>query len=324
MNGARDWISTGPLVLFFFLAGIELRAELMDGAFKKKFSFLIPFSAAIGGMVLPALIYYAIARGLDAPTSAWGVPMATDLPLALLALSILSSKVSNRLRGFLLALAIADDIGSIILIALVYNHDIELVHLAISAILLLSFWKIAPKFPIIATLIAIVAWGVFKESGIHPTVIGVLLGLSINHSESKWLVHKITPLVNYLIVPAFIIATLWIPWNLSLALVISPIVVALIVARLVGKPLGIYIFGAIAMRATHHMVISGRDLFLVGTFGTIGLSVSMLFANLAELGQELNGALFGVLITLPLGLLLILVSAQILKASRIQERNQEH
>ncbi|TSA21843.1 MAG: hypothetical protein D4R69_02260 [Actinomycetales bacterium] len=323
MNSARDWIATGPLVLFFFLAGIELRAELVEGSFRKKFSFFIPFFAALGGMLLPALIYYTIAKGLGASTSAWGVPMATDLPLALLALSILSSKVSNRIRGFLLALAIADDIGSIILIALVYHHHIDVVRLVISALMIILFWKIAPRFPIIAALIALVAWGVFKGSGIHPTVIGVLLGLCINHNESKWLVRKITPLVNYLVIPAFIFTTLWIPWNLSLALFVSPIVVALIVARLVGKPLGIYLFGALAMRILRHKVIAGRDLFIVGTLGTIGLSVSMLFANLSELGQELNGALFGVLLTLPLALLLILLSAQFLKVSRIQERNQE-
>ncbi len=324
MDTARDWVATGPLVLFFFLAGIELRAELIDGSFKKKFSFLIPFFAALGGMLLPAFIYYAIAKGLGAPTSAWGVPMATDLPLALLALTILNTRVSNRIRGFLLALAIADDLGSIVLIALVYHHHIDVARLVISTIMIIVFWKLAPRFPIIAALIALVAWGVFKDSGIHPTVIGVLLGLCINHNESKWLVRKITPLVNYLVIPAFIITTLWIPWNFTMALVTSPIVVALIVARLVGKPLGIYIFGTFAMKIARHKVIAGRDLFLVGTLGTIGLSVSMLFANLAELGQELNGALFGVLITLPLALLLILVSAQILKVSRIQERNQEY
>jgi NhaA family Na+:H+ antiporter len=324
MDTARDWISTGPLVLFFFLAGIELRAELVDGAFRKKFSFLIPFTAALGGMVIPALIYYVIARGLDAPTSAWGVPMATDLPLALLALSILATKVSNRIRGFLLALAIADDLGSIILIALVYNHDIDFARLAISVAMVLIFWKIAPRFPIVAALIAIITWGIFKDSGVHPTVIGVLLGLCVNHNEAKWLVGKLTPLVNYFVIPAFIVTTLWIPWNFSMALVTSPIVVALMIARLVGKPLGIYIFGSLVMRIMRHKVISGRDLFIVGTLGTIGLSVSMLFANLAELGEELNGALFGVLITLPLALLLILLSAQILKVSRIQERNQEY
>lgn len=324
MNSARDWIATGPLVLFFFLAGIELRAELTVGSFKKKFSFLIPFFAALGGMLIPALIYFAIAKGLNAPTSAWGVAMATDLPLALLALSILSSKVSNRIRGFLLALAIADDLGSIILIALVFHHQIDLARLAISAIMVLLFWKIAPRFPIVAALIALVGWGVFKDSGIHPTVIGVLLGLCINHNEAKWLIRNMTPLVNYLVIPAFIVTTLWIPWNFTMTLVTSPIVIALIVARLVGKPLGIYLFGWIAMKIARQKVIAGRDLLLVGTLGTIGLSVSMLFANLADLGQELTGALFGVLITLPLALLLILLSAQILKVSRIQERNQEY
>ena len=323
MSSARDWITTGPLVLFFFLAGIELRAELLDGAFRKRFSFLIPFAAAIGGMIGPALIYFLIAKNSSAPEAAWGVPMATDLPLALLALSLLATKVSHRIRGFLLALAIADDLGSIIVVAIVYHHHIEQARILISAILLLIFWKTAPRFPLVAILIGLLTWGVFKESGIHPTVIGVLLGLLINHKESEWLVKKLTPVINYLVIPAFIISTLWIPWKISTALVFSPIVIGLVISRLIGKPLGIFIFGALAMRIMGHAVISKRDLFLVGTLGTVGLSVSMLFANLAQLGQDLNGALIGVLITLPLAIVLILFSAQMLKASRIQERSQE-
>lgn len=323
MSSARDWITTGPLVLFFFLAGIELRAELLDGAFRKRLSFLIPFAAAIGGMIAPALIYFLIAKSSSAPESAWGVPMATDLPLALLALSLLATKVSNRIRGFLLALAIADDLGSIIVVAIVYHHHIHVMRLLISVILLLIFWKTAPRFPFVALLIGLLTWGVFKESGIHPTVIGVLLGLLINHNESEWLVKKLTPVINYLVIPAFIITTLWIPWKLSAALIFSPIVIGLVISRLIGKPLGIFIFGALAMRTMGHVVISKRDLFLVGTLGTVGLSVSMLFANLAQLGQDLNGALLGVLITLPLAIVLIIISAQMLKASRIQERSQE-
>ena len=324
MSSARDWITTGPLVLFFFLAGIELRGELLDGAFKKRLSFLIPLTAAIGGMAAPALIYYVIAKNSSAPESAWGVPMATDLPLALLALTLLAKSVSNRIRGFLLALAIADDLGSILVVAVVYHHHIEVLRLLICAILLLAFWKIAPRFPLVALLLALMTWGVFKESGIHPTVIGVVLGLLVNHNESKWLVVRITPVVNYLVIPAFIITTLWIPWKISTALIFSPIVLGLVLARLIGKPLGIWIFGSLAMRTMDNKIISAKDLFLVGALGTIGLSVSMLFANLAELGPELNGALLGVLITLPAALLLILVSAQLLRASRIQERNQEY
>jgi NhaA family Na+:H+ antiporter len=165
---------------------------------------------------------------------------------------------------------------------------------------------------------------VFKDSGIHPTVIGVLLGLLINHKESEWLVNKLTPVINYFVIPAFIITTLWIPWKITTDLLFSPIVLGLLVARLLGKPLGIWLFGVIAMKTMGHSVIAKKDLFIVGTLGTIGLSVSMLFANLAELGQDLNGTLLGVLITLPLALVLISVSAHLLKASRIQERNQEY
>ena len=324
MDSAREWITTGPLVLFFFLAGIELRAELLNGAFRKRFSFLIPLAAAIGGMAIPALIYLLIAKNSSAPQSAWGVPMATDLPLALLALLLLAKSVSNRIRGFLLALAIADDLGSILVVAIVYNHDVDVARLIISAILLLIFWRAAPRFPLVALVIGILAWGVFKDSGIHPTVIGVLLGLLINEKESKWLVEKLTPVVNCFVIPAFIVTTLWIPWKITSDLIFSPIVLALVFARIIGKPLGIWLFGYLAMKLMGHHVIANKDLFLVGTLGTIGLSVSMLFANLAELGQELNGALIGVLITLPLALLLIFISARLLKVSRTQEQNQEY
>jgi len=324
MNSARDWITNGPLVLFFFLAGIELRAELLDGAFRKRFSFLIPFAAAIGGMAAPALIYLLIAKNSSAPESAWGVPIATDLPLALLALLLLAKSVSTRIRGFLLALAIADDLGSILVVAVVYHHHIDIARLVISAILLLIFWKVAPKFPLVALIVGVITWGVFKGSGIHPTVIGVLLGLLINENESEWLVGKLTPAINYFVIPAFIITTLWIPWKLSLNLVFSPIVLGLIFARLIGKPLGIWIFGILAMKTIRHQVIASKDLYLVGALGTIGLSVSMLFANLANLGQELNGALIGVLITLPLAIVLVVISAKLLKAFRTQERNQEY
>jgi len=324
MNSAREWITTGPLVLFFFLAGIELRAELLDGAFRKRFSFLIPFAAAIGGMAAPALIYFAIARNTSAPGSAWGVPMATDLPLALLALLLLAPSVSNRIRGFLLALAIADDLGSILVVAVVYHHHIDFARILISALLLLIFWRTAPRFPFIALLIGVITWGVFKGSGIHPTVIGVLLGLLINEKESESLVVKLTPIINYIVIPAFIITTLWIPWKLTTELITSPVVLGLVFARLIGKPLGIWVFGNLAMKAMGHRIIAQKDLFLVGTLGTIGLSVSMLFANLSELGQDLNAVLIGVLITLPLAILLIIVSAKLLKASRTQEQNQEY
>ena len=135
---------------------------------------------------------------------------------------------------------------------------------------------------------------------------------------------RLTPVTNYLVIPAFIVTTLWIPWKISTALIFSPVVLGLVIARLIGKPLGIWLFATIAMKTMGHKVISGKDLFLVGTLGTIGLSVSMLFANLAELGSNLNGVLLGTLITLPAALVLILLSAQLLRASRIQERNQEY
>lgn len=312
MNSVRDFIATGPLVLFFFLAGIELKAELIDGSFKKRFSFLIPFAAALGGMLIPALLYFSLSKSLGSNSNAWGVPMATDLPLALLALSLFVTQVAKRIRGFLLALAIADDIGSIIVVAIAYHKHIDLLALVFSLVFVAIFWLLAPKLPKAALFIALAAWFLFRNSGIHPTVIGVILGLCLNHEESAWLVKRLTPVVNYLIVPIFILTSLWLPWKIDFAGPALKTISLLILSRLFGKPIGIWVFGQVAMRVSGNRVIENNDLLAVGLIGTLGLSVSMLFADLANLGPDLNQVLLGVLLTIPIALLAILATARYL------------
>ena len=314
MNTLRDFVATGPLVLFFLLAGIELKAELIDGTFRKRYSFLIPFSAALGGMIVPALLYFTLAKGLSTNASAWGVPMATDLPLALLALSIFTTQVAARIRGFLLALAIADDIGSIVVVAIVYHKHIDFLALAFSALFLGIFWLLAPKLPRAATFIALATWFLFKNSGIHPTVIGVALGLCLNHEESEWLIKKLTPIVNYLIVPLFIVTALWVPWNFHINARGSSIILAIIVARLLGKPLGIWIIGSFAMRISNNQLIGSKDLLRIGLISTLGLSVSLLFANLAKLGEDLSATYIGILGTIPLALIGIWATSKAFRA----------
>ena len=250
MNSVRDFIATGPIVLFFFLAGIELKAELIDGSFKKRFSFLIPFAAALGGMLIPALLYFSLSKSIGSNSNAWGVPMATDLPLALLALSLFVTQVAKRIRGFLLALAIADDIGSIIVVAIAYHKHIDLLALVFSLVFVAIFWLLAPKLPKAALFIALAAWFLFRNSGIHPTVIGVILGLCLNHEESAWLVKRLTPVVNYLIVPIFILTSLWLPWKIDFAGPALKTISLLILSRLIGKPIGIWVFGQVAMRVS--------------------------------------------------------------------------
>jgi NhaA family Na+:H+ antiporter len=312
LNTLRDFVATGPLVLFFLLAGIELKAELIDGTFRKRYSFLVPFSAALGGMIVPALLYFTLAKGLSTNASAWGVPMATDLPLAILALSIFTTQVAARIRGFLLALAIADDIGSIVVVAIVYHKHIDFLALAFSALFLGIFWLLAPKLPRAATFIALATWFLFRNSGIHPTVIGVALGLCLNHEESEWLIKKLTPIVNYLIVPLFIVTALWVPWNFHINARGSSIILAIIMARLLGKPLGVWVFGLLAMRVSKNYLITPKDLLSVGAIATLGLSVSILFANLANLDTDLNATLIGILLTIPLSALMIKMRSKII------------
>ena len=310
MGHLRDWVTTGPLVLFFFVAGMELKAEVTSGSFSKKISFLIPTFANACGLLFPAVIYWAIATQTSAPNGAWGVPMATDLPLAIIALSLFSKKISQRIRGFLLALAVADDLGSIIIVAFVYHAKINAIYLLIAAIGSVLFWKFSKRSTLFAIVIALGSWYSFKQSGIHPTVIGVVLGILVSQKNSEAWSKKLLPFINYLILPVFIITTLWIPWHLTLKSISSPTVLALIIARMIGKPLGITLFGLIALRVASSKIIQTRELVLIGIIGTLGLSVSMLFADLAHLGDQRNEVLLGVLLTVPVALLAIKISAK--------------
>jgi len=313
MGHLRDWVTTGPLVLFFFVAGMELKAEVTSGSFSKKFSFLIPTFAAAGGMLFPAVIYWAIATQTSAPNGAWGVPMATDLPLAIIALSLFSKKISQRIRGFLLALAVADDLGSIIIVAFVYHAKINAIYLLIAAIGLALFWKFSQRSTLIAIVIALGSWYSFKQSGIHPTVIGIVLGILVSQKNSEAWSKRLLPFINYLILPVFIVTTLWIPWYLTLKSISSPTVLALIIARMIGKPLGITLFGLVALRVASSKIIQTRELVLIGIIGTLGLSVSMLFADLAHLGDQSNEVLLGVLLTVPVALIAIKISSKFIE-----------
>ena len=314
-----DWVADGALVIFFFVAGLELRNEVRWGVLRSWRVGLIPAFGALFGMALPALIYLALAKILSGPVSAWGVPMATDLPIALAVLIIFGKGLPIALRGFLLALAIMDDVGSILVIAFRFTQSLEFTWLLGAILALFIFYHSTRNLQLgaLSFLVALLVWYCTYKSGIHPTVCGVALGMAMpgSHDDdpdkvsAEEALRIWAPISSFLVVPLFIFTALAVPINFNFDNFTDPITVSLLIARLIGKPIGILLGVWLALRITkekNELVLG--DYFIVGILGTLGLSVSLLFAQLSLAGSDLNSATVGVIITLPIAILLAAIS----------------
>ena len=314
-----DWVADGALVIFFFVAGLELRNEVRWGVLRSWRVGLIPAFGALFGMALPALIYLALAKILSGPVSAWGVPMATDLPIALAVLIIFGKGLPIALRGFLLALAIMDDVGSILVIAFTFTQSLEFTWLLGAILALFIFYHSTRNLQLgaLSFLVALLVWYCTYKSGIHPTVCGVALGMAMpgSHDDdpdkvsAEEALRIWAPISSFLVVPLFIFTALAVPINFNFDNFTDPITVSLLIARLIGKPIGILLGVWLALRITkekNELVLG--DYFIVGILGTLGLSVSLLFAQLSLAGSDLSAATVGVIITLPIAILLAAIS----------------
>ena len=314
-----DWVADGALVIFFFVAGLELRNEVRWGVLRSWRVGLIPAFGALFGMALPALIYLALAKILSGPVSAWGVPMATDLPIALAVLIIFGKGLPIALRGFLLALAIMDDVGSILVIAFRFTQSLEFTWLLGAILALFIFYHSTRNLQLgaLSFLVALLVWYCTYKSGIHPTVCGVALGMAMpgSHNDdpdkvsAEEALRIWAPISSFLVVPLFIFTALAVPINFNFDNFTDPITVSLLIARLIGKPIGILLGVWLALRITkekNELVLG--DYFIVGILGTLGLSVSLLFAQLSLTGSDLSAATVGVIITLPIAILLAAIS----------------
>jgi NhaA family Na+:H+ antiporter len=294
-----EWVADLLLAIFFFIAGAELKSEFDND--RSAAHILTPLLGALGGMALPALSYLLFAQLFNAPTSAWGVPMATDLPIAL-ALVALSQRINIGTRMFLLALAIFDDIGSILIIALRFTHEFSLIWAGLALLGACTFYMTARRgfsSPILF-LIGVTVWYCVFKGGIHPTVAGALLGALLPSHRLKRAISFWTPVTNYVVLPLFIFTALAIPLSFSWQSLRNPIVISLILARMIGKPLGI-MFGILIAQKIFRMKksLSLSDYWLVSILGTVGFSVSLLFTELSLTGSEKSAAVLGVLLTLP-------------------------
>jgi NhaA family Na+:H+ antiporter len=278
--------------LFFFVVGMEIKREVMSGHLSSMKKAAAPFVAALGGMALPALLYLAIA-GKDA-SHGWAIPVATDIALAVGVLALMGSRVSFAMKTFLLALAVIDDIGAIAIIALFYGDDLAIKWLATGLITFLYIglsYKKGFNNRYITALLGLLLWYSFYRAGIHPTLAGVLLGFALPQSEA--LEEKLHPWSSFLVVPIFAIANTGVQISIDSIkeAATSSIAIAIFVALVIGKPLGIFTFTKIftKLKVAESPEQNGKlDLVATGSAAGIGFTVSIFIAKLAFKEQSLQ------------------------------------
>jgi len=289
--------------IFFFVVGLEIKRELTSGHLATLKKAMLPFVAAIGGMAFPALIYLAIA-GQVAPAG-WGVPVATDIALAVGLLTMIGPSVAASLRSFLLALAVIDDIGAILIIAFVYSTGINFSWLvaALLSIAFIAILKMARvSSMIVYSLLAFTLWFSLYKTGVHPTLAGVILGLltpNIARQQSnlddiedgsvsviEWLEHKFHPVSTFIVVPVFAFANTGVVITSESIKTASQSLIAwgIFFGLVIGKPLGVLFASLLAKRINIADLPEGvtkSSLVATGSAAGIGFTVAIFIANLA-------------------------------------------
>ncbi len=304
----QHWVNDGLMTLFFFVVGLEIKRELVVGDLRDRQTAALPVAAAIGGMVVPALIFVALNLG-GAGIDGWAIPMATDIAFALAVLAIVGSKAPKELKLFLLTLAIVDDIGAIVVIALFYGEGIDLRWLAGTAavIVVIALMRLAAvAHPAWYVLPGVALWIVTFESGVHATIAGVILGLLTptgpvgGREVLTDLEDGLHPWSSFLVVPVFALANAGVVLDhASLeAAVTGTVAWGVLLGLVVGKPIGIMTASALAVRLRVGVLPDGirlRHLAGVSLIAGIGFTVSLFVADLAFEGGLLGEAKVAIL-----------------------------
>jgi NhaA family Na+:H+ antiporter len=332
----QKWTADALLAIFFFVIGCELKHELVVGTLSKPRQAVLPVAAALGGMAVPALLYVAISRsGAADAVNGWGIPMATDIAFALAVLAVLGRGLPSGVRAFLLTLAIVDDLGAILVIALFYSAGLSLEWIAVSA-LFLALFALAQRqritSPLIYVPLALAVWYAVHAAGVHATIAGVALGLLMRvkkvPGESDAPVDRATarfhPISAVVAVPLFALFAAAVDLrSIDLGAVISsPILLGVLVGLVVGKPVGIILAArlATALGARLSPGVQWIDIALIGALAGIGFTVSLLISELAFTSEtSLSAAKLGVLIA---SIAAVVVSGALLAVRRGQRTSR--
>jgi Na+:H+ antiporter, NhaA family len=320
------WVTDGLLVIFFFIIAVELRHELSDGELNTFKHALAPGVAALGGVVAPVLIYVAIAGGDY--SRGWPIPAATDIAFALGLIALVGRGLPGRIRIFLLALAVLDDLIAIVIIAIFFSSGLNFLALGMAATAIYLFRYLGCQGRMNSALrttllivVALLAWYFTLLSGVHATIAGVALGLVLNPRLAQKAAHRLQPVTNAVILPlfAFTAALVVIP-DVSLA-ELSPAFWGIAIALPVGKIVGIMLAGTIvALFITSseekETMVTGLDLLTVAAVAGIGFTVSLLMNELAFENNQLIrdegvlGVLVGSAVSIVIGGALVMVRAR--------------
>lgn len=301
------WVSDGLMCVFFFVVGLEIKRELVVGELRDPRAAGLPIIAAIGGMVVPALLFVVV--NINGAAHGWGVAIATDTAFALGIVAVLGAAVPSPLKIFLLTLAIVDDMLAIVVIALVYTETLHpkwLLGALACIVLMLAMRRAGATRPIGYLLPAVALWVCVLESGVHPTAAAVVLGLMTparpigGRAVLEQLEFRLHPAASFLVVPLFALANAGVALD-STALrdaFHSPITWGVIVGLVVGKTVGITSASALALRFGAARLPSGvalMDLLGVATLAGIGFTVAIFVADASHTGAELAQAKIGVI-----------------------------
>lgn len=284
-----DWINDGLMALFFLGVGMEIKREMTDGELAKGGLGILPFVGALGGMSIPALIFLLF-NASNQFNHGWAIPTATDIAFSLGILSLLANKVVRGLRVFVASLAIIDDLGAIIIIALFYSSQLDLKYLVVSVVLigLLFLSKRYKQLPLLLYgVIGALLWYSLLEAGIHPTIAGVATGMLIPHTAGAIRFEKrLNSIVAFAIVPIFALANAAVTIDIhSISqLLISPLSLGIILGLFVGKPVGVYLFSFISIKIGKAKLPSGVNnnmLFGAAMLCGIGFTMSLFINQLA-------------------------------------------
>ncbi len=290
----RHWASEGALTLFFFVAGLELKRELVVGSLRRPADALVPVVAAVAGVVTPAVVYVAVNLAAGGDLRGWAVPAATDIAFALAVLAVVGSGLPAALRAFLLTLAVVDDLIVIALIAVVFTDHLSVAPLLL-AVLGLGVYAVLQRVRgeswIWYVPLSLAIWWCVHESGIHATVAGVAMGLLTRvrpdpgerRSPAEALEHLLTPYSAGVAVPFFALTSAGVAVHAG-SLAGDPVVLGVILGLLVGKPLGVLGGAAVVVKVTGAELgpdLTWRDLVGAAVLAGIGFTVALLVAELS-------------------------------------------
>ena len=320
------WINDGFMAVFFVLVGMEVKKELFEGALSSYQQAIFPAIAAVGGMIVPALVYWFIAKQDPSLANGWAIPMATDIAFALGIMALLSKQVPLPLKIFLLALAIIDDLGAIVVIALFFSHELSVQALIFSGISILTL-VLLNHFRVSALcaymVIGAILWASVLKSGVHATLAGVIIGFCIPLKGKKGeqplhdFEHILAPWSSFVILPLFAFANAGVSFDgIDVSMISSPLLLAIACGLIIGKPVGVFGFSYISVKFGLAKLPDGinfKQIFAVAVLCGIGFTMSMFLASLAfdaDAGESVNtlsrlGILLGSTVSATLGYLFL-------------------